>query len=80
MLLGFCLQGEISLSDNGSADIMEETLLNIGKMTFQVFEEDKIIQAIDIANSCTYVINIEHIDSNRITFFREIVIYCCVTH
>ena len=32
---------------------MEETLLNIGKMTFQVFEEDKIIQAIDIANSCT---------------------------
>lgn len=31
-----------------SADIMEETLLNIPRMTFQVFEEDKIIQSIDI--------------------------------
>ena len=62
-----------------SADIMEETLLNIPRMTFQVFEEDKIIQSIDICKQL-YLIDIEHIDSNRITLFREIVISCSVTH
>lgn len=58
---------------------MEETLLNIPRMTFQVFEEDKIIQSIDICKQL-YLIDIEHIDSNRITLFREIVISCSVTH